>query len=44
MMVLYSGEALNKLSKSELIGILMLLQNRFKVKNNDIKEKIRNLN
>lgn len=42
-MALYTGEALDNLSKSELIGISMLLQNRFKRKNY-IKEEIRNLN
>ena len=42
-MALYTGEALDNLSKSELIGISMLLQNKFKRKNY-IKEEIRNLN
>ena len=42
-MALYTGEALDNLSKSELIGVSMLLQNRFKRKNY-IKEEIRNLN
>ena len=42
-MALYTGEALDNLSKSELIGLSMLLQNRFKRKNY-IKEEIRNLN
>ena len=42
-MALYTEETLDKLRKRELIAIMMPLQNRMEVANNNILEEIRKL-